>query len=111
MIEFDYRFAKTADTVGTGSESDDWMTDEAVNRFCAGSVHLDLVAQTRATAVLVGPSRPDAVLHPDRGGRGRELRRRPDRPRLLRPRRRLTTSFESVIVNTLTEADLGLAGS
>jgi hypothetical protein len=31
-IEFEATFAKTADTVGTGSESDAWMSDTAVNR-------------------------------------------------------------------------------
>lgn len=33
MIEFEATFAKTADTVGTGSESDAWMSDTAVDRF------------------------------------------------------------------------------
>lgn len=32
-FELECTFAKTADTVGTGSESDDWTSDEAVNRF------------------------------------------------------------------------------
>lgn len=32
-IELECTFAKTADTVGTGSESDAWMSDTAVNRF------------------------------------------------------------------------------
>jgi hypothetical protein len=32
-IELECTFAKTADTVGTGSESDAWMSDSAVNRF------------------------------------------------------------------------------
>jgi hypothetical protein len=32
-IEVECTFAKTADTVGIGSESDDWMSDEAVNRY------------------------------------------------------------------------------
>lgn len=32
-IELECSFAKTADTVGTGSESDAWMSDTAVNRY------------------------------------------------------------------------------
>lgn len=32
-IELECTFAKTADTVGTGSESDAWMSDTAVNRW------------------------------------------------------------------------------
>jgi hypothetical protein len=32
-IELECRFAKTADTVGTGSESDAWFSDTSVNRY------------------------------------------------------------------------------
>lgn len=32
-IDLQIQFAKTADSVGTGSESDAWMSDTAVNRF------------------------------------------------------------------------------
>ncbi len=32
-IELETTFAKTDDTVGTGSESDAWMSDDAVNRY------------------------------------------------------------------------------
>lgn len=33
VLELACTFAKTADTVGTGSESDAWLSDEAVNRY------------------------------------------------------------------------------
>jgi len=33
MIELEATWAKTADTVGTGSESDAWFSDSAVNRY------------------------------------------------------------------------------
>jgi len=33
MIELECRFAKTDDTVGTGSESDAWFSDDSVNRY------------------------------------------------------------------------------
>lgn len=32
-IELECVFAKTSDTIGTGSESDAWMSDQAVNRY------------------------------------------------------------------------------
>ncbi len=32
-ITIEFTFAKTADTVGTGSESDHWMADQAVDRY------------------------------------------------------------------------------
>jgi hypothetical protein len=33
MIELECRWAKTDDTVGTGSESDAWFSDDSVNRY------------------------------------------------------------------------------
>jgi len=33
LIELECTFAKTADTVGTGSEADAWFSDDAVNRY------------------------------------------------------------------------------
>jgi hypothetical protein len=33
MVELECTFAKTTDTVGIGSESDAWMSDDAVNRY------------------------------------------------------------------------------
>ena len=46
LIEFAATFAKTADTVGTGSESDAWMSDVAVNRFVRLSAESTEIAQT-----------------------------------------------------------------
>ena len=40
-IELEATFAKTADTVGTGSESDAWMSDTAVDRYVRLSFTLD----------------------------------------------------------------------
>lgn len=45
-IELECTFAKTADTVGTGSESDAWMSDDAVNRFVRLSFESTAFAQT-----------------------------------------------------------------
>src|SRR6185436_7530546 len=48
-IELELTFAKTADTVGTGSESDHWMSEEAVNRICQLKFVSPVVAQTPST--------------------------------------------------------------
>jgi hypothetical protein len=49
LVEFQATFAKTADTVGTGSESDAWMSDTAVNRFVRLSAESTAMAQTAGT--------------------------------------------------------------
>jgi hypothetical protein len=48
-IEFEATFAKTADTVGLGSESDAWMSDIAVNRYVRMTFTSTVLAQTPAT--------------------------------------------------------------
>lgn len=48
-IELECVFAKTADIVGTGSESDNWMSDEAVNRFVRLTFTSTAIAETPAT--------------------------------------------------------------
>lgn len=55
-IELECVFAKTADTVGTGSESDAWMSDDAVNRF----VELKFTSTVMAEAAI--PYSWDIVL-------------------------------------------------
>lgn len=45
-IELEMTLAKTADTVGTGSESDAWMSDTAVNRFVRLAFESTEFAQT-----------------------------------------------------------------
>ena len=49
LVELACTFAKTADTVGTGTESDAWMSDDAVNRF------VRLSAESTAEAVTAIP--------------------------------------------------------
>jgi hypothetical protein len=49
-IEVEMTFAKTSDIVGTGSESDAWMSDDAVNRY------LRLI--TTSTTMIPGTSVP-----------------------------------------------------
>jgi hypothetical protein len=46
LIETALTFAKTADTVGTGSESDAWFSDTAVDRFVRLSFESTAVAET-----------------------------------------------------------------
>ncbi len=50
-IELECTFAKTADTVGTGSESDAWMSDQSVNRY----VELKFISTVEAqTGIFYG---------------------------------------------------------
>jgi hypothetical protein len=51
-IELELQFAKTADTVGTGSESDAWFSETAVNRF------LEVVFESSAVAETGSPDTP-----------------------------------------------------
>jgi hypothetical protein len=48
-IAFRFRFAKTADTVGVGSESDKWMSDLAVTRYVRFTFTSKSIAQTPST--------------------------------------------------------------
>ena len=108
-IELECTFAKTADIVGVNSESDDWMSDDAVNRYVqlyfestsmadgatpySWTITMPLRYYTRTegeiggntTVVLTGHAFYDAVL--------------------------MSGVFSSEAVTTLSEAALGLAGS
>jgi len=46
-IELECTWAKTSDIVGTGSEADDWLSDESVNRY----VELAFTSTTMATGI------------------------------------------------------------
>jgi hypothetical protein len=48
-IELGLVFAKTADTVGTGSESDDWMSDQPVTRYVRLVATSTVLAQAPST--------------------------------------------------------------
>ena len=90
-IELECRFAKTPDIVGTGSESDDWMSDQAVNRY----VRMEFTSPSEAQGgivLLVRLRGADALLHAHRGRGRRQHRRYPHGPLLLRPRRRSAAS-------------------
>ena len=81
LIELECTFAKTDDTVGTGSESDAWISDQSVDRYIRLTFTSTASAAGRpACRLLVDDHYADAVLHPHRGRGRRQLRRRPDRP-------------------------------
>lgn len=110
MIEFEYRFAKTADTVGTGSESDDWMSDESVTRYMQWIFTSKVLAQSPSTFykwTITAPARYYTRTEEDEGGNsvivltGHAFFDPED----------ANYVFKSVLINTLTEAELGLAGS
>lgn len=109
-IELECTFAKTADTVGTGSESDHWLSDEAVTRYVELRFVSKVLAQSPSTFNswdVVIPMRYYTREEGDIGGNttvvlmGRAFFDPDD----------LEGIFQSTIVNTLTEAQLGLAGS
>lgn len=57
MVELEASWAKTSDIVGTGSESDAWMSDNAVNRF------VRIEAISTAIAETGTPDIPYSWLH------------------------------------------------
>ena len=109
-IELECTFAKTADTVGTGSESDDWMSDQAVNRYVKLVFVSTVLAQSPSTFygwIVTMPLRYYTRAEAEQGQNteivltGHAFYDPDD----------FAGVFESVLVNTLTEADLGIAGS
>lgn len=109
-LELEVTFAKTSDTVGTGSESDHWMSDEAVNRYVMLQFVSTVVAQTPSTFYgfdLVMPLRYYTRTEGESGQNstivltGRAFYDPDD----------LEGVLTAEIVNTLTEADLGIVGS
>lgn len=104
-------FSKTADTVGTGSESDDWFSDDAVNRVIRLKFLSTKIAQTSGSVPyswqVTMPMRYYTREEGESGGNSVIV---------------LTANafyepsdfagfFESILVGTLTEAELGTVGS
>lgn len=108
-IELECTFAKTADTVGIGSESDAWMSDDAVNRY----VELKFTSKVMADGAtpyswdVIMPMRYYTRTEGAIGGNttvvltGHAFYDPDD----------LDGVFTSTAVTTLSEAELGLAGS
>jgi hypothetical protein len=108
-ITLECRFAKTADIVGVGSESDDWMMDNSVNRY----VRMEFISNVEAQSGIFYafafemPMRYMTRTEDDEGGNTvvvltAEAFYDPDE---------FGGVFRPIVVNTLTEAELGEAGS
>ncbi len=114
-IELECTYAKTEDTVGEGSEQDAWTADQAVNRYVGLRFISTVLAEepdtfysldisfpmryyTRVIGEVGGNSATILTGHAfdDEGGSGSGV---------------FGGVFRAVVVNTLTEADLGLIGS
>ncbi len=110
QLVFTGTFAKTDDIVGTGSESDAWMSDEAVNRYLELKFVSTVLAESPSTFYgwdVVMPVRYYTREEGDIGGNTTVVLEAhaffdPDD---------LDGVLTSTLVNTLPEADLGLAGS
>jgi hypothetical protein len=108
-IELECTFAKTADTVGTGSESDAWMSDNAVTRIVRLTFTSTAMAEgaTPYSWTVTMPMRYYTREDSEIGGNttvvltGHAFYDPDD----------LDGVFTSVIVNTLTSEELGEAGS
>jgi hypothetical protein len=108
-IELECTFAKTADTVGVGSESDAWMSDNAVTRMVRLTFTSTAMAEgaTPYSWTVTMPMRYYTREEGDIGGNttvvltGHAFYDPED----------LEGVFTSVIVNTLTSEELGEAGS
>lgn len=106
-IELELTFAKTADTVGIGSESDAWMSDTAVNRY------IQLTFESLEEAQSGIPYSWDVVI-PARYYTRTEGELGNNTTVVLTGHAFFDGTnpvFESTLINTLTEALLGLAGS
>jgi hypothetical protein len=108
-IELECTFAKTADIVGIGSESDDWMSDDAVNRY----VQLKFTSTKMATGatpyswVFSMPMRYYTRTEGEIGGNTVVVLT----GHAFYDPSYLQGVFESTLVNTLAEATLGSVGS
>lgn len=109
-IELESTLAKTEDTVGVGSESDDWMADQAVNRYVGLRFISTVLAESPSTFYgwdIVFPMRYYTRTEGEIGQNSMVVLTGhafydPDE---------MEGVFTSEVVNTLTEAELGIAGS
>jgi hypothetical protein len=106
-LELETTFAKTADTVGTGSESDAWMSDTAVNRYIRFVFESTVDAQS-------GVPYSWSVTMPMRYYTREEGEVGQNSVIVLTARAFYDPTpgvMDSILINTLTEAQLGLSGS
>lgn len=109
-LEFVYRFAKTDDTVGTGSESDAWMSDQAVDRVARFIFTSTTVAQTPSTFHTWTVTAPIRYYTREEDAIGGNTIVVLTAHAFFDPED-LDGVWDSTVVNTLTEADLGEVGS
>lgn len=108
-IELECRLAKTDDTVGLLSESDHWMSDDAVNRY----IRMEATSTSEAQAgvpyafAFEGPARYYTRTEDAEGGNSLIVLT----ARFFYDPDDFGGVFRPTVVNTLTEAQLGLAGS
>ncbi len=109
VIEVEFTFAKTADTVGTGSESDHWMADQAVDRY----LRLDFESLSEADTnvpyswIVNLPFRYITRVEGEIGGNTKVILT----GHAFYDPEDLGGVFTSDVVCTLTDADLGTAVS
>ena len=103
-IELECTFAKTADTVGTGSESDAWMSDTAVNRFVQLKFTSTAMAETVTpySWVVTMPMRYYTRAEGELGGNTTVVLT----GRAFFEPLEMAAAFESTVVNTLAATDL-----
>ena len=108
-IEFEGTFAKTADIVGTGSEADHWFSDNAVNRF----LRLEFISPNEAQTGIPYKwtiEMPFRYYTRSEGELGQNSTVVLTGHAFYEPTD-FAGVFTSVAVTTLTEAELGEAGS
>jgi hypothetical protein len=108
-LELECRFAKTEDTVGLLSESDHWGSDSAVNRYIRQEfISSDLVGTaTPYDFAYEGPARWYTRTEDAEGGNTVIVLT----ARFFYDPDDFGGVFRPIVTNTLTEAQLGLAGS
>lgn len=110
QIELECTFAKTADTVGVGSESDKWMSNSAVNRYVGLRFISTVLAESPSTYYAWDVSMPLRYFTRANGESGQNTIITLAGRAFYDPTY-FQGVFESVVVNTLTEAELGVIGS
>ena len=109
MVEYELRLGKTEDIVGVGSESDDWMSDQSVDRYIRLTFTSTAEAQggTPYSWTLSSPTRYRTRTEDAEGGNTVVVLT----GRAWYDAGAFDGFYKSTIVCTLTEAELGEAGS
>jgi len=109
-LEWELTLAPTDDIVGTGSESDAWMSDQVVNRYGRLLFTSTVLAESPSTFYsweIKGPLRYYTRTYGEIGGNTTRVLT----GRMFYDAEDFGGVIDTTVVNTLTEAELGLAGS